>query len=223
MSFLHFDAITAASDIGIVALQNLRCDDAAAGATNVSIMIKGDGSVWCTEGAFDSFVYNWIDPTSGNKVSPLYQIERSNTVGHNPNGPADGVWVEVYSFLISGWSINSGGSGYLIGDTIEWVGGTHDTPVQATVSTVSGTTITGLTISDFGKYGELPTDPIASTTNGSGINATFNASNNFRDNVDWSFSASYPGTAYVEFDVSIRRGTGSTLSTAHFIMEADSS
>ena len=72
-------------------------------------------------------------------------------------------------------TIQSGGSGYAIGDTITFTGGTFSTPVTLTVATLSGSAIATFTSNNGGTYTVLPTNPISTTTSGAGTGATFNA------------------------------------------------
>ncbi len=227
MSFLHFDTTTAASALqGTINLENISCSDSGRFGAAATVIYYSYGQVWCDEANFGtSFVHNWADPNDITPGNPVYQIKRNTGTGsQTPSGPAADVWTNATAFLSFGWSVNSGGSGYLIGDTLDWVGGTYDTPVQATVSTVSGTAITGLTFNHTGDYGILPTDPIASVaTSGVGSGATFNGNSAFDPRVTWTIGAGYGDDEYWFGTVSIRKGTGPVLDTATITIDADAS
>ena len=72
-------------------------------------------------------------------------------------------------------TLNSGGSGYAIGDTITLTGGTFSQAVVLTVATLSGSAVATFTTSVAGTYTVLPSNPVAQgSTSGSGSGATFN-------------------------------------------------
>lgn len=224
MSFLHFDATSAASAAGgLVNLENMSCDDHGQFGASAGIVFFSYGQTWCfksNEG--DSFLYNWIDPVEATPGSPIYQMKRNFGSGsEQPTGPASEVWTNATAFLGFGWTVASGGVNYNIGDTIVWVGGTHGTAVEATVSTVSGTAVTGLSFTNTGDYGILPLDPISSTTNGSGTGATFNGNLAFDHRLSWGLGASYGDDESWDGIISIRKGTGPVLDTATIGISAD--
>ena len=71
-------------------------------------------------------------------------------------------------------AINAAGTGYVVGNTLDVVGGLGQIDAELTVTTVNGSGgITGVTISNAGQYTETPTNPV-SVTGGSGSAATFN-------------------------------------------------
>jgi hypothetical protein len=71
-------------------------------------------------------------------------------------------------------AINAAGTGYVVGNTLDVVGGLGQIDAELTVTTVNGSGgITGVTISNAGQYTEIPTNPV-SVTGGSGSAATFN-------------------------------------------------
>lgn len=96
--------------------------------------------------------------------------------------PAGGYWVgsngsESGTFytpqIVSSVSVNSGGTGYAVGNVLSLSGGTSTTTSTLTVSTVSSGSITGVTVSNAGSYQIIPTNPV-SVTGGAGAGATFN-------------------------------------------------
>jgi len=225
MSFIHFDTTTAASVAGgMVNLENMFCSDAGAFGAVATAIFYSYGQMWCLEGnSGDTFVYNWIDPVDATPGNPVYQLKRNTGTGSvTPSGPAAEVWTNATAYLGFGWSIVGGGINYNINDTIEWVGGTYDTPVQATVSSVSGGAITGLTFTHTGDYGILPIDPISSVaTSGSGTGATFNGNAAFDHRCSWTVGAGYGDSEYWDGIISIRKGTGPVLDTATIVIDAD--
>jgi hypothetical protein len=70
-------------------------------------------------------------------------------------------------------TVVSGGTGYAVGNTLTVVGGLGQLDTELTVSTVSSGVITGVTISNAGRYSESPANPV-SVTGGAGSAATFN-------------------------------------------------
>ena len=73
-------------------------------------------------------------------------------------------------------SVDSGGSGYSVGDVITLDGGTTTRPAVLEVASVSGGAVTGVTITDPGSYSSTPSDPVAqaSVQPSGGTGATFN-------------------------------------------------
>ena len=225
MSFIHFDATTAASaEAGMVNLENMICDDNGQFGASAGIIFFSYGETWCIEGnGGDTQLYFWIDPVDATPGNPVYQMKRNLGSGSvQPSGPASEVWTDATSFLGFGWNVNFGGSGYVTGDTIDWVGGTFETPVQATVI-ASGGAVTGISVfNNTGNYGLLPTDPIASTaTSGVGTGATFNGNAAFDHRCSWGFSVGYGEDDHWDGIISIRKGTGPVLDTATISIDAD--
>ena len=82
--------------------------------------------------------------------------------------------VEPQNLIATEVSINAGGTGYAVGNTLTVVGGTGSILAELTVSTVSGGgAITGVSISNAGLYTTKPSNPV-SVTGGTGSSATFN-------------------------------------------------
>ena len=107
-------------------------------------------------------------------------------------------------------TIVSGGSGYVVGDTIVLVGGTYTgNPTTFTVATVSGGVVTGLnapTSGYFGNYTVVPVNTISTTSSGVGTGCTLNITT-------WNiggWSITNAGSGYVEQPtVSFSGGGGS--------------
>jgi hypothetical protein len=79
------------------------------------------------------------------------------------------------SMLANTAVVNSGGTGYLVNDTIVLAGGTNTVPVTLTVDTVDiGGVILTATVTVAGSYTVLPSNPVSqNTTSGIGTGATF--------------------------------------------------
>ncbi|HEV2917564.1 MAG TPA: hypothetical protein VGW78_07525 [Candidatus Babeliales bacterium] len=76
----------------------------------------------------------------------------------------------------SALTIASGGSGYVVNDTITLAGGNIYVSMVLTVTSVSGGTVTGFSTATQGYWNEpLPSNPLTqASTSGSGTGATFN-------------------------------------------------
>ena len=70
-------------------------------------------------------------------------------------------------------SVQSGGTGYTVGDVLTVSGGDYTVRTQLTVTAVTTGAITGIAISNAGMYEIPPTSPV-SVTGGTGSGATFN-------------------------------------------------
>lgn len=80
--------------------------------------------------------------------------------------------VEPQDYNLTGVTIVSGGTGYTAGDVLDIVGGTGSITAQITVSTVALGVITGVSISNAGRYTVTPSNP-AGVTGPGNDNATF--------------------------------------------------
>ena len=115
----------------------------------------------------------------------------------------------VTNMFAAGVTIAGGGTGYTAGNVLTVSGGTPQTAVQLTVSTVSAGVITGVTISTAGAYTALPTNPV-SVTGGTGSGATFN--------LTWSvigFTITNAGSGYVEQPTVTFSGGGGSGAAAY--------
>lgn len=70
-------------------------------------------------------------------------------------------------------AVAAGGTGYTAGNTLLVAGGDGAIPTELTVTTVSSGVITGVQVSNTGRYRTPPANPV-SVTGGSGAGATFN-------------------------------------------------
>jgi hypothetical protein len=101
-------------------------------------------------------------------------------------------------------TINGGGTGYTAGDLLTVVGGTNTQAAVITVGTVSAGVITAATVTTFGQYSVVPTNPV-SVTGGTGSGATFTLTYFVR-----SCAIGNAGSGYVEQPtVSFSGGGGS--------------
>jgi hypothetical protein len=118
--------------------------------------------------------------------------------------------VTVAQMQIAGATIQSGGTGYTVGDTLTIVGGTPVTSAATlTVATVSAGVITGVNIGAFTNYTVLPTNPV-SVTGGTGSGATFNVSY-----AVISFTIGTAGSGYVEQPTVTFSGGGGSGAAAY--------
>jgi hypothetical protein len=109
-------------------------------------------------------------------------------------------------------TIVAGGTGYTVGDVLTIVGGTFSAVGQLTVATVSAGAVTSVTISAYGTYTVLPTNPV-SVTGGTGSSATFN--------VNWgvrSLNITNAGSGYVEQPTVTFSGGGGSGAAAYAVV-----
>ena len=86
-----------------------------------------------------------------------------------------GLLVNSSIYCMSTVAVQSGGSGYAVGDTITETGGTAISQAVLTVATLSGSAVATATVTYPGFYTVKPSDPVAQgSTSGSGTGATFN-------------------------------------------------
>lgn len=117
----------------------------------------------------------------------------------------------------SGVTVQSGGTGYTVGDVLTVSGGTPvTTAATLTVSTVSGGVITAVTVTAANSYTVLPSNPV-SVTGGTGSGATFN--------LTYSLGAvttiSNAGSGYVEQPTVSFSGGGGSGATAYATVGSD--
>lgn len=72
-------------------------------------------------------------------------------------------------------SVQSGGSGYAVGDILQLSGGTSTVAATIEVTAISGSAVTAAIIKNYGGYSSPPGDPVSTTAlTGAGTGATFN-------------------------------------------------
>lgn len=130
--------------------------------------------------------------------------------------------------LYSG-GVDTGGSGYTVGDVLTLLGGTDVAPAKVTVASVSGGAITGVTVSDPGEYQSAPNNPV-SVSGGAGtggkITAAFDTPYQFwlhevgRDKVDGL--STHPIRSFFETaDISLPVQAGQNSGMRIELMEPD--
>jgi hypothetical protein len=108
-------------------------------------------------------------------------------------------------------SIQSGGTGYTVGDVLTVQGGTNTgQSTTLTVTSVSGGVVTAVSITLYGSYTVAPTNP-ASVTGGTGTGATFNL--NYA--VQTTFTITNAGSGYVEQPTVTFSGGGGSGAAAY--------
>ena len=101
----------------------------------------------------------------------------SNPLFVNPALPST-VGDGVVTGGVATFAVASGGAAYVAGDvgkTVAVVGGTFTTQAQATIASVAGGAVTGVTLANSGVYSVTPAQPQATTgggTTGSGLTLT---------------------------------------------------
>jgi len=93
------------------------------------------------------------------------------TKNHEPEVEVRGVSSGDYATVAT---VAAGGTGYVIGDKIYLASGTYIVPPELEVLTVSGTTVLTVQINNPGISSSNPGNPVATTTDGSGVNLTLN-------------------------------------------------
>jgi len=107
-------------------------------------------------------------------------------------------------------TVTNGGTGYSVNDVLTISGGTFSVAGQLTVTAVSGGVITAATISAYGTYTALPSNPV-SVTGGTGTSATFTVTWGVR-----SLNITTAGSGYVEQPtVTISGGGGGSGAAAY--------
>lgn len=86
-----------------------------------------------------------------------------------------GLLVNSSIYQATSATVQSGGSGYAVGDVIQAAGGTSIWKCHLTVATLSGSAVSTVTVSHPGNYTVTPSNPVSQfATDGSGSGATFN-------------------------------------------------
>ena len=122
----------------------------------------------------------------------------------------------VTAMVVNTVAVSSGGTGYTAGDVLTVSDGTvapAQLSTQVTVSTVSAGVITAVTVSRFGTYSVLPTNP-ASVTGGTGSGATFNFTYAI-SGASTNFTITNAGSGYVEQPTVTFSGGGGSGAAAY--------
>lgn len=92
-------------------------------------------------------------------------------------GPGNGATATAVMGASNFSSINNGGSGYAVNDTITLTGGTFTTATVLKVTSVSGGVVTAVSVKTPGSYSVLPTNPVSQgSTSGAGTGFTVSVS-----------------------------------------------
>ena len=90
-------------------------------------------------------------------------------------GGTGGVIINSDGSTATAATVSAGGTNYAVGDTITPTGGTALRSVVLTVSSLSGSAVASVTVTDGGLYSAQPGNPVSQgSTSGSGSGATFN-------------------------------------------------
>jgi hypothetical protein len=183
--------------------------------TNISMAFqpKGTGAIDLAAGS------SGVNISNGGTVTALTTTNNGSSYTTVPSvvipapTTAGGVQATATVRVSLALSIASGGTGYTIGDVLTIVGGTTPTsfPAQATVTTVSGGVITGISTSASGDYSVMPSTP-ANVTGGTGSSATFNLSGFIRNN---TFTITAAGSGYIEQPTVTFSGGGGSGAAAY--------
>ena len=177
--------------------------------TNVSFAIrsKGTGAIDLAAGSSGVNISNGGTVTALTRTSTGSAYTSIPSVAITAPTTAGGVQATANATMYTATAtIQSGGTGYTVGDSLAVVGGTYTGQAVWTVSSVSGGVVTGITLSTGGGgYSVLPTNPVA-TTGGTGTGCTLNITS-------WgvsTFTITNAGSGYVEQPtVSFSGGGGS--------------
>jgi hypothetical protein len=120
-------------------------------------------------------VYGFIGACMNN-VPSNFTISQYNNLAQGPSfmkiTEQDGAYLTTALFSVS---VQAGGSGYAVNDTITLTGGSHSVAWVLKVTGVTGGAVTSVAISTQGVYTTNPANPVAQgSTSGSGSGATFN-------------------------------------------------
>ena len=184
--------------------------------SNIGLALKttGTGAIDLAAGS------SGVNISNGGTVTAITRTNNSGTYTSVPtvviSAPTTAGGVQAtanaVNMIQSGGSptINSGGTGYTVGDVLTIVGGTPvTTAATMTVTSVSGGVITGINYTNFNSYTVVPTAPF-SVTGGTGSGATFTSG--------WyplSFTITNAGSGYVEQPTVTFSGGGGSGAAAY--------
>jgi hypothetical protein len=183
--------------------------------TNISMAFqpKGTGAINLAAGS------NGVNVSNGGTVTAITRTSSGGSYTSIPSvaitapTTAGGVQATATATMFVGAvTIQSGGTGYTVGNVLTLVGGTNSGAATLTVSTVSAGVITAVTVTSGGTaYSVLPTNPV-SVTGGSGSGATFNVT-------DWrvhpTFTITNAGSGYIEQPTVTFSGGGGSGASAY--------
>jgi len=185
--------------------------------TNISAVFqsKGTGAIDLAAGS------SGVNISNGGTVTAITRTNGGSTYTSFPtltiSAPTTAGGVQATASFTMGLGgvpvITSGGTGYTVGNVLTLVGGTFSSAATLTVSTVSSGVVTGVTVSNFGTYTVLPTNPI-SVTGGTGSGATFSPT----WGVNTTFTITNAGSGYVEQPTVSFSGGGGSGAAAYAVV-----
>jgi hypothetical protein len=183
--------------------------------TNISMAFqpKGTGAIDLAAGSSGVNISNGGTVTAITRTASGGSYTSIPSIAISAPTTAGGVQATASAALfIQAVTIQNGGTGYTVGNTLTVVGGTSGGAATLIVSTVSSGVITGVTVATGGtSYTVLPTNPF-SVTGGSGSGATFNAT-------AWGVSATptitNAGSGYIEQPTVTFSGGGGSGAAAY--------
>jgi hypothetical protein len=171
--------------------------------TNISMAFqpKGTGAIDLAAGSRGVNISNGGTVTAITRTAAGSGYTTIPSVAISAPTTAGGVQAtaSVTAMTVNSVTIANGGTGYTVGNVLTVSGGTiapSQLATQVTVSTVSSGVITAVTISQFGTYSVLPTNP-ASVTGGTGTGATFNFAYAI-SGASTNFTITNAGSGYIE-------------------------
>ena len=205
----NYEQITGGATTKAVQFQTLGSD------TNVSLAVqtKGTGAIDLAAGS------SGVNISNGGTVTALTRTVNGTGYTSFPSitisapTTAGGVQATASNTYMQNLAatIQSGGTGYTVGDVLTMVGGT---PVAGggtfTVATVSSGVVTSVTILTFANYSALPTNPV-STTGGTGTGCTLNVTYL----ISGTFTITNAGSGYVEQPTVTFSGGGGSGAAAY--------
>jgi hypothetical protein len=144
--------------------------------TNISMAFqpKGTGAIDLAAGSSGVNISNGGTVTAVTRTNAGSAYTTLPSIAISAPTTAGGVQAVLATTLqITNLAIAVAGSGYAVGNTITLVGGTG-TATTFTVATLSGSGVATLTTTNNGSYTVVPSNPVATTTNGAGTGCTIN-------------------------------------------------
>lgn len=154
-------------------------------ATGLSDVLTRDGQAGMTA-AFKAISGSLAAPSitfTGDLTSGLY-LSTTGVVGLVSHSL--GVLLNTNVFSAVSATVQAGGTGYAVGDTITTTGGTALSQPIFTVATLSGSAVATVTVTYPGFYTATPSNPVAQgSTSGSGTSCTLNVTYNVPASSDY--------------------------------------
>jgi len=182
--------------------------------TNVSMAFqpKGTGAINLAAGSSGVNISNGGTVTAITRTATGSNYTSFPSVAITAPTTAGGVQavITVAQMFANTATIQAGGTGYTVGNTVTIVGGTPATGAATyTISAVSGGVVTAVTPLNFGAYTALPTNPV-SVTGGSGTGLTLNVTYGVQN-----FTISNAGSGYIEQPTVTFSGGGGSGAAAY--------